>query len=138
MKAAGCRRVYLGLETGSQETLQLMNKKTTLEEGMNAVQLFHEAGVEVAAFFIVGYPGETVTSIESTFRFSLTLPLDEISFNVPFPLPGSKLFERVSDLDMHKDWDKENEVTFVYNSEFDEVWLRRRIDETMRLFAEKK
>ena len=138
MKAAGCRRVYLGLESGSQETLQLMNKKATLEEGIQAVELFHEAGIEIAAFFIVGYPGETIASIELTFRFALELPLDEISFNVPFPLPGSKLFERVSELDVHKDWDKENEVTFVYNSEFDETWLRGRIEETMHLFAEKK
>lgn len=138
MKSAGCRRVYLGLESGSQETLQLMNKKASVQEGINAVHLFHDAGIEVAAFLIVGYPGETVASIEATFRFALELPLDEISFNVPFPLPGSKLFERVSDLDMSKDWDKENEVTFVYHSEFEEAWLRRRIEETMRAFAEKK
>jgi anaerobic magnesium-protoporphyrin IX monomethyl ester cyclase len=137
MKAAGCQRVCLGLESGSQPTLRLMNKQATLEEGIHAVQLFHEAGIEVAAFFIVGYPGETVKSIEATFRFALTLPLDEISFNVPFPLPGSRLFERVSELDMNKDWDKENEVTFVYNSEFDEAWLRSRIEETLRAFAEK-
>ncbi len=115
-----------------------MNKKATLEEGINAVEHFHEAGIEVAAFFIVGYPGETVDSIESTFRFSLTMPLDEISFNVPFPLPGSKLFERVIGLDMNKDWDTENEVTFVYNSEFDESWLRQRIEETMQFFATKQ
>ncbi len=57
---------------------------------------------------------------------------------MPFPLPGSKLFERVSDLDKKKDWDKENEVTFVYNTEFDEAWLRGRIEETMHAFAEKK
>ena len=138
MKAAGCHKVYLGLESGSPETLQLMNKKATLEESIQSVELFHETGIEVAAFFIVGYPGETITSIEATFRFSLTLPLDEISFNVPFPLPGSKLFERVSELDRNKDWDKENEVTFVYNSEFDETWLRGRIEETLHAFAEKK
>jgi anaerobic magnesium-protoporphyrin IX monomethyl ester cyclase len=137
MKAAGCRRVYLGLESGSQETLALMNKKATLQEGIEAVQLFHEAGIEVAAFFIVGYPGESVSSIEKTFHLALTLPLDEISFNVPFPLPGSRLFERVSELDRDKDWDKENEVTFVYKSEFDEDWLRGRIAETMRAFSEK-
>jgi anaerobic magnesium-protoporphyrin IX monomethyl ester cyclase len=137
MKSAGCRRVFLGLESGSQETLRLMNKKASLEDGMRAVQLFHAAGIDAAAFFIVGYPGETVSSIEETFRFALKLPLAEISFNVPFPLPGSRLFERVCDLDMNKDWDKENEVTFVYNTEFDEAWLRRRIEETMRIFSEK-
>jgi len=137
MEEAGCRRVYLGLESGSQATLQLMNKKASVAEGVAAVQLFRKAGIEVAAFFIVGYPGESISSIEETFRFALTLPLKEISFNVPFPLPGSRLFERVIDLDMNKDWDKENEVTFVYTSEFDEAWLRGRIEETLRAYGEK-
>ena len=137
MKEAGCRRVYIGLETGCQDTLQLMNKKTTLEEGVEAVQQFHKAGIEVAAFFIVGYPGETVSSIEETFKFALSLPLDDISFNVPFPLPGSPLFERVGKVDMDKDWIEENEVTFVYQSEFDPRWLRRRIKQTMKSFTEK-
>jgi len=138
MKAAGCRRVYLGLETGNQETLRLMKKQASLEEGQNAVHLFHKAGIEVAAFFIVGYPGETIPAIEDTFRFALELPLDAISFNVPFPLPGSRLFERVSKLDKNKDWNEENEVTFVYETEFDARWLQRRISETMLAFAEKK
>jgi anaerobic magnesium-protoporphyrin IX monomethyl ester cyclase len=138
MKDAGCRRVYLGLESGSQETLRLMNKKATLQEGIRAVSLFHEVGIEVAAFFIVGYPGETTSSIEATFRLALELPLDVISFNVPFPLPGSRMFERVADLDKNKDWDTENEVTFVYRSEFDEAWLRRRIEETMSAFAKRE
>jgi anaerobic magnesium-protoporphyrin IX monomethyl ester cyclase len=137
MKAAGCQRVYLGLETGSPATLQLMNKRATLEEGVNAVTQFRKAGIETAAFFIVGYPGETISSIEQTFQFALTLPLNEISFNVPYPLPGSRLFDRVSGLDDHKDWNKENEVTFVYSSEFDETWLRQRIGQTLQTFAEK-
>ena len=72
-----------------------MKKQASLEEGQEAVHLFHGAGIEVAAFFIVGYPGETTASIESTLRMALELPLDYISFNVPFPLPGSPLFERV-------------------------------------------
>lgn len=137
MKAAGCRRVYLGLETGDQTTLELMNKKASVEEGINAVRQFHNAGIEVAAFFIVGYPGESITSIEKTFELALTLPLNEISFNVPYPLPGSNLFSRVSGLD-GKDWNKENEVTFIYSSEFDPRWLERRIGETMRAFADKR
>jgi len=138
MKEAGCRKVYLGLETGSQATLQLMNKKATLEEGISAVHQFHTTGIETAAFFIVGYPGSSVASIEETFKLALALPLDEISFNVPYPLPGSRLFDRVSGIDADKDWNRENEVTFVYSSEFDEGWLRRRIGQTMKAFAKKK
>lgn len=138
MKSAGCRRVHLGLETGNPDTLRLMKKQAGLEEGKNAVHLFHQAGIEVAAFFIVGYPGETLLAIEDTFQYALELPLDAISFNVPFPLPGSQLFERVSKLDTNKDWDEENEITFVYETEFDADWLQRRIGETMQAFAEKK
>jgi anaerobic magnesium-protoporphyrin IX monomethyl ester cyclase len=137
MKAAGCRRVYLGLESGSQTTLELMNKRVTVEEGIRTVHLYRDAGIEVAGFFIVGYPGETVASIEATFELALTLPLDEISFNVPLPLPGSRLFERVGEPDDGNDWSVENEVTFVFPSEVDEDWLRRRIDETMAAFAPK-
>jgi anaerobic magnesium-protoporphyrin IX monomethyl ester cyclase len=138
MKSAGCRRVFLGLETGSSVTLKLMNKNASLENGMKAVNMFHDEGVEVAAFFIVGYPDETLASIEETFSLALTLPLDMISFNVPFPLPGSKLFERVSGLDKNLDWNSENEVTFVFNSEFDQDWLRGRVESTMEEFMDKK
>lgn len=137
MREAGCQRVYLGLETGDQTTLNLMSKKATVEEGIDAVQKFRQAGIEVAAFFIVGYPGETISSMEKTFKLALSLPLDNISFNVPYPLPGSKLFERVSGLD-ERDWNKENEVTFVYSSEFDPDWLKSRIDQTMQAFENKK
>ncbi|MGO8683218.1 MAG: B12-binding domain-containing radical SAM protein [Thermoleophilia bacterium] len=138
MKQAGCRRVYLGLESGSQTTLQLMNKQTTVDEGIHTAHLYRQAGIEVAAFFIVGYPEETVASIEATFALALTLPLDDISFNVPVPLPGSHLFERLGRPDEGKDWERENEVTFVYPSAIDEGWLRRRIEETMTAFAAQK
>ena len=138
MKEAGCRRVYLGLESGSQATLELMNKQVSVGDGVRTVRLYREAGIEVAGFFIVGYPGETASSIEQTFDLALTLPLDEISFNVPYPLPGSLLFARLGGPDDGADWNEENEVTFVYRSEFDADWLRRRIGETMATFTTRR
>jgi len=138
MKSAGCRRVYLGLESGSDATLRLMNKRVTVAEGRRATRVYREAGVEVAAFFIVGYPGETEASIEQTLALALELPLDEISFNVPMPLPGSALYERLGRPDEGRDWTRENELTFVFPSEVDQAWLRRRVDETMRAFAAKR
>ncbi len=57
MRQAGCRRVHLGLESGSDATLRLMKKHITVADGANAARLYREAGIEVAAFFIVGYPG---------------------------------------------------------------------------------
>ena len=138
MKRAGCIRTYLGLEAGSNETLRLMNKRVTVEQGIEAVHLFAEAGIGTAGFFMVGYPKETIGSIEKTFALALTLPLDEAWFTIPLPLPGTPLFSRVADPESWEDWDISNQVKFVYPSEFDEQWLKRRINETMEVFREKK
>ena len=138
MKRAGCIRVYLGLESGSDETLALMNKRVTVGQGIRAVHLFSEAGIGTAGFFMVGYPNETTESIEKTFALVLSLPLDEAWFTVPLPLPGTPLFNRVASLTSWDDWEVSNQVKFVYPSEFDEHWLARRIRETMQAFKKKK
>jgi anaerobic magnesium-protoporphyrin IX monomethyl ester cyclase len=138
MKRAGCIRVYLGLESGSNETLRLMNKRVTVEQGVRAVHLFSQAGIGTAGFFMVGYPKETLESIEKTFALVLSLPLDEAWFTIPLPLPGTPLFARVADLMKWEDWEVSNQVKFVYPSEFDERWLGNRINETMAAFRKKK
>ena len=138
MHAAGCRRVHLGLESGSQATLRRMGKQATVEDGARATRVYRAAGIDVAAFFIVGYPGEAPADIELTLELALALPLDDISFNVPLPLPGSRLYERVGGCDPGRDWTRENELTFVYPSAIDEAWLRRRVEETLTEFARRR
>jgi anaerobic magnesium-protoporphyrin IX monomethyl ester cyclase len=138
MKEAGCIRVYLGLESGSNETLRLMNKRVTVEAGVRAVRLFSHAGIGTAGFFMVGYPDETIESIEKTFALTLSLPLDEAWFTIPLPLPGTPLFSRVADQKSWGDWEVSSQVKFVYPSEFDERWLGRRIRETMDAFRKNK
>jgi anaerobic magnesium-protoporphyrin IX monomethyl ester cyclase len=135
MKDAGCRMVYLGLESGCEDTLRLMKKRASLWDGIRAIELFRKADIEVAGFFIVGYPGETIPSVEDTFKFALTQPFSEISFNVPYPLPGSELYGKVEDIAAGEDWTEENEVKFLYQTEFDPIWLKSRIHQTMDEFA---
>lgn len=134
MKNAGCSKVYFGIESGNDHVLNLMNKKIDVATVRNGVGVFNNNGIDCAGFFIVGYPGETISTIEETFEFALSLGLDEISFNVPYPLPGSKLYARVSGIS-EDDWTIENETKFLYESEFDENWLKKRIQETQETFA---
>ena len=89
MKKSGCVKVYLGLESGCDETLRLMNKKATVTDGANAVRFFHEAGIQTAGFFIVGYPGESRESIEKNIRaFTQSRSRRNFFFR---PLPASGL-----------------------------------------------
>ncbi len=138
MKQAGCVKVYLGLESGSDEVLALMKKNTTVQNGIDAVNLFQRAGIKTAGFFIVGYPGETWDTVQKTFDLALSLTLDEIFFNVPIPLPGSPLFSRVVGVDQQGDWEKASDVKFLYDSDFDEDALKQAIKSTMLEFENRK
>ncbi len=138
MKEAGCVKVFLGLESGSDATLHLMGKQSSVQAGIDAVNLFTSAGINTAGFFIVGYPGETEEAIEETLALALNLSLDEISINVPLPLPGSALYSRVCHIDPDDDWEKASAARFVYESEFDQEWLRIRIADTLARFKSRK
>ena len=95
MKHAGCLRVFFGIESGNDQVLSLMNKCITTHQAKNAVYKAKAAGLKVGAFFIVGYPGETNNTVLDTVRFASALPLDYLSFTLPYPIPGTPLYERV-------------------------------------------
>jgi anaerobic magnesium-protoporphyrin IX monomethyl ester cyclase len=95
MRKAGCVRVFFGIESGNNHVLGLMNKQITVEQARRAVYAAKSGGLQVGAFFIVGYPGESDQTILDTLRFASGLPLDYLSFTLPYPIPGTALFERV-------------------------------------------
>jgi len=56
---AGCHGVFVGIESFSDEALELMNKRRTEAENIQAVITFVEAGIQVTAGFIPGFPGDS-------------------------------------------------------------------------------
>jgi anaerobic magnesium-protoporphyrin IX monomethyl ester cyclase len=95
MAEAGCRRIFFGIESGSPRVLRQMGKRFTPEVVRQAIRDANDVGIKAAAFFQVGYPGETTDDILNTLEFIPTLPLDYLSFTITYPLPGTKLFDRV-------------------------------------------
>jgi len=131
---AGCRKVFFGLESGSDDILKLMNKKTTTDMAEKTIHRFADSDIRTAGFFMVGYPGETYETIETTIKWALSLPLDEISFTVPYPLPDTRLYDRVMQVDKNVDWHYENENRLVFASDFDEAYLKKRIKAAYKQF----
>jgi hypothetical protein len=74
-----------------------MKKQITTAQARGAVEAAHRAGLEVGAFFILCYPGETDDTVLETLRFAASLPLDYAGLTMPYPLPGTALLERVGD-----------------------------------------
>jgi anaerobic magnesium-protoporphyrin IX monomethyl ester cyclase len=124
MYQAGCRRVYFGIESGDDTVLKLMNKKITADEARHAVMAAHQAGLEVGAFFILFYPGETNQSVLNTLRFATSLPFDYLGLTMPYPLPGTALYERVKG-QIKREWRPGESVfgshVLIYNADFSEA-----------------
>ncbi len=93
MKKAGCKKISFGLETGSQKVLDLMNKDTTLEMGRHAVSIVRKSEMQVHASFMFGNLGETKDTIKETIKFAKSLDLDNATFFITAPVPGTYLFK---------------------------------------------
>ena len=98
MKQAGCRKISFGLESGNQRILDLMRKKTTVEQGKKAVEIVKKHGLEIHASLMLGNVGETVQTIKETINFAKSLDLDNATFFITSPFPGTDLYQIAQDL----------------------------------------
>jgi anaerobic magnesium-protoporphyrin IX monomethyl ester cyclase len=131
MKEAGCIRVFFGIESGNNDVLRLMNKSITTQQATNAVRNAKREGLQVGAFFILGYPGETDQTVLDTVNYASSLKLDYLSFTLPYPIPGTPLHERVKDNGgIHIDnWEEPRNYSLIrhkllYGSKFSENKLK--------------
>jgi len=93
MKEAGCRKISFGLESGAQEILDKMNKNATVEMGRQAVLIVRKCGLPVHASFMLGNVGETGETIKKTIDFAKSLELDNATFFITTPYPGTELYK---------------------------------------------
>ncbi|MBT7040998.1 MAG: B12-binding domain-containing radical SAM protein [Bacteroidetes bacterium] len=97
LKDIGCEKIYFGVESGSQNVLDLMKKGTKVEQIYNAANLCRQLGIEFHFFMMVGYPGETFVDLKlSLDLLTKTLP-DSFSTSIAYPLYGTDFYEIVKE-----------------------------------------
>ena len=107
MAEAGCWQIAYGIESGSQEILDVLKKGITLEQIRSALIMTRESGIQTKGFFMIGSPLETPKTIEETIRFTLELPLDDFQTTFFTPLPGCELYETIETYGkLEDDWSK--------------------------------
>lgn len=97
MAEAGCQAICFGVESGSQELLDLVKKHSSIAKVKRAMKMTREAGITTLASFIVGLPGETVDTLRRTVEFASELREEFGSlygFHVLAPFPGTEVRER--------------------------------------------
>ncbi len=91
---SGCVSVFLGMETGDPEMLTSMNKRSTFEDNLRAMELLQKYRIGVIAGVVVGAPGESKQSLERTVSFLKRLTefdnFDRFEWGSLIPFPGSR------------------------------------------------
>ncbi len=93
MKKAGCTEIQVGIESGNQDTLNYVNKKTNLLKIKDKFHLIKKVGINTWATFIIGNPGETEDTIMQTIKFATEIDPTYASFIVLLPFPWTKIYE---------------------------------------------
>lgn len=118
MKKAGCWEISFGLESGSNELLQKMDKSAALERSVQALEWTHAAGIRSKGLFMLGYPGETLETIEQTKKFVRDNPLTIMNLTKFTPYPGSPIYRDIYGTNIRDDhWEKMNGMNFVWESD---------------------
>jgi radical SAM superfamily enzyme YgiQ (UPF0313 family) len=97
MQRAGLAALYFGVESGSQDVLNRLQKKITPEQTRAAFRWCQEFGIKTAASVIVGTPGETPQDLQQTLALINDLKPTVTWFNVFVGIPRSPLYQQTLD-----------------------------------------
>jgi radical SAM superfamily enzyme YgiQ (UPF0313 family) len=128
---AGARGIQLGVESGSQEILDKIGKRITLQQIHDAVRWALEGGLRVGCCFMLGHPDETEETVRQTAEMIKELrargvALTALSIFTPFP--GTDAYERREQYGLQQeemDWSKLTTFYPVFRTKhFSQVRLR--------------
>lgn len=118
---SGCKQFFLGLESVEQASLKSVSKQfNRVDDYARAIERIHSHGIAVQAGIVFGLEHDTETVFDRTIDFLEAAGVQNATFNILTPFPGTPLFDRLQDEDriLTYDWAK-------YNSRADVVFRPR-------------
>jgi radical SAM superfamily enzyme YgiQ (UPF0313 family) len=114
MRLAGCERLSLGVESGSQAILDAIDKKITPDEIIASTELAKKWGIKVRYYMMVGNRGETRATFDETLRFLERARPHQYIFAALSVYPGTRDY----DLACEAGW---LDPEFYFESDFQEL-----------------
>lgn len=95
---AGVYKWYIGIESISQENINAAGKRTNkVEEYAKAIKKVKDHGMNITGFFMFGFDNDTPDIFQKTLQAIYEWELDEASFSIVTPYPGTRLFKRLEE-----------------------------------------
>lgn len=139
LRAAGCERIEIGVETATQEIINALKKKITLEQVISAAEIVTQAGLRPMFTFQIGSPFETEDSLRRTNDLAAYLRTKGAItfFSIMTPFPGTPLRARAQKLGIDirsNDWREYRTSNPVYDTQsLDRNRLRQALYEQIRM-----
>ena len=118
MQQAGCVTVRIGVESGSEEILVYMKKKTELDGIRAAANLLNKYNFYWSAYFLFGTPPETKETIQQTLDFIKEINPPFVTLSIFDPIPGTEMYgelEQCGLISADEGWNMESNQRFRSN-----------------------
>lgn len=91
---AGCRQIFYGVETGTDEGLKAIKKHITVAQTRNVLEMTRRAGIISSTNWIIGFPHDkTEQDLLHTINTAIELDSDYAQFNILIALPNTEIFD---------------------------------------------
>jgi anaerobic magnesium-protoporphyrin IX monomethyl ester cyclase len=97
LKEAGCFRIWIGAESGSQEIIDAMDRRVDVNHVKKIIQDTNAMGIETGTFIMLGYPGETEKNIDETIQYLKEAKPTHYTITVAYPIKGTSLYNEIED-----------------------------------------
>lgn len=115
LKSAGCWMVSIGIESGAPEILARHKTKVDFASMKTTVEKIQKAGLRAKGLFMMGLPGETEKTIQTTSSFINELKLDDMNMTKFTPFPGSPIYQNIqAEGSFEERWNLMNCLNFVF------------------------
>ena len=95
MAKAGCAVACVGFESINTKTLEVYQKKQTVDDIINAIHSFHRKKIRIHGMFVLGSDNDNENTIWDTLKFAIKQKIDTIQMMILTPLPGTKVYEEL-------------------------------------------
>ncbi len=102
MRAAGCRQICIGFESGAQNLLDKVERQVKVSDMEKILKIMKDAQIRLHADFIIGLPGENKETLQETYRlmqrvWKICQPTMTVALFKPYP--GTAAYEEKESID---------------------------------------
>jgi len=97
LKEAGCFRIWIGAESGSQRIVDAMDRRVDIDVVKQMIQKTNAMGMESGTFIMLGYPGEKEEDIRQTITYLKEANPTQFTITVAYPIKGTTLYNEIAE-----------------------------------------